>query len=161
MDVISLNHVYLYTDGGCRGNQSENNIGSYAYVLLFNEHIAEGGFPAHNTTNNRMELKAVIAGLEQLNQFNIPITVRSDSAYVVNCMQQKWYNGWINRNWRTANNKPVGNKELWLELIKLVNKFEKIEFEKVKGHSDNKYNNRCDELVNTIMDNIEKGENKK
>lgn len=156
MDVLSLNHIYLYTDGGCRGNQSDNNIGAYAYVLLFNEHMAEGAVSTHNTTNNRMEIKAVIAGLEQLVQYDLPVIVRSDSAYVVNCMQQKWYNGWINRGWKTANKKPVGNKELWLELLKLVNKFENITFEKVEGHSDNKYNNRCDELVNLAMDKLER-----
>lgn len=154
MDNIKENVLYLYTDGGCRGNQSNSNIGSYAYVLLFNDMYLEGFEKERNTTNNKMEIKAVILGLKQLKRFDIPVVVRSDSAYVVNCMQKKWYEGWINRGWRKSDKKPVENKDLWVELLKEVKKFDNITFEKVKGHDVNKFNNRCDFLVNFAMDQM-------
>lgn len=153
------NEILLYTDGGCRGNQNLDgvNIGANAYVLLYGEYKLEGIERARNTTNNRMEIKAVINGLKQLTRFDIPVKIHSDSAYLVNCMQNKWYVGWINNNWRNKKKKPVENKELWINLLKEMQKFKDIEFIKVEGHKTNKWNNRCDRLVNYAMDTINKG----
>lgn len=102
------------------------------------------------TTNNVMEITAVIEGLKQL-KFECEVTIYSDSAYVVNAFKQGWIYNWMRNNWKTSGGEPVKNKELWQELYALTKKH-KVEFVKVKGHSDNEYNNRCDELArNAIM----------
>jgi len=102
------------------------------------------------TTNNIMEITAVIEGLKQL-KFECEVTIYSDSAYVVNAFKQGWIYNWMKNNWRTSGGDAVKNKELWQELYALTKKH-KVEFVKVKGHSDNEYNNRCDELArNAIM----------
>ena len=97
------------------------------------------------TTNNIMELTAVIEGLKML-KFPCEVELYSDSAYVVNAFEQKWIYGWIKKNWKTASGDPVKNKELWQELYNLT-KIHTVKFIKVKGHSDNEFNNRCDELA--------------
>ena len=97
------------------------------------------------TTNNQMELTAVIEGLKALKE-PCKVTVYSDSAYVVNAFNQDWITGWINNNWRNSKKDPVANKELWEELIALTKKHT-VEFIKVKGHAGNKYNEICDKLA--------------
>ena len=92
-----------------------------------------------------MELTAVIEGLKML-KFPCEVDLYSDSAYVVNAFEQKWIFGWLQKNWRTAGGDPVKNKELWQELYSLT-KIHTVNFIKVKGHSDNEFNNRCDELA--------------
>ena len=92
-----------------------------------------------------MELTAVIEGLKML-KFPCEVELYSDSAYVVNAFEQKWIYGWIKKNWKTASGDPVKNKELWQELYNLT-KVHTVKFIKVKGHSDNEFNNRCDELA--------------
>ena len=99
----------------------------------------------NDTTNNVMELTAVIEALKLL-KFPCKVSVYSDSAYVVNAFLQKWILGWQRNNWKTSDKKDVKNKELWQELINLT-KIHKVTFIKVKGHSDNQFNNRCDELA--------------
>ena len=98
-----------------------------------------------DTTNNVMELTAVIEGLKLL-KFPCEVDLYSDSAYVVNAFQQKWIYGWIKKGWVNASKEPVKNKELWQELYHLTQTHE-VDFIKVKGHADNEYNNRCDELA--------------
>ena len=98
-----------------------------------------------DTTNNIMEITAVIEGLKQL-KYECEVEVYSDSAYVVNAFKQGWIYNWLKNNWRTSGKEPVKNKELWQELYSLTKKH-KVEFIKVKGHSDNEWNNRCDELA--------------
>ena len=100
---------------------------------------------SENTTNNIMELSAVIEALKLLKR-PCKVNVFSDSAYVVNAFNQKWIYGWIKKNWRTAGGDSVKNKELWQELYSLT-KVHDVTFNKVKGHADNEFNNRCDEMA--------------
>ena len=102
-----------------------------------------------NTTNNIMELTAVIEGLKLL-KFPCIVHVYSDSAYVVNAFNQNWVNNWIKNNWKTSDKKDVKNKELWQELVALT-KTHKVIFHKVKGQADNEFNNRCDELARNAI----------
>ena len=149
------NKVIIYTDGGCRGNNGkENNIGAIGVVLQFGEHTKELHQGYKNTTNNRMELQAAIRGLQLMKRFDIPVEVRSDSAYLVNCINNKWYKKWMNNGWLTSSKQPVENRDLWIMIISLIDKFSFISFTKVKGHSTNEGNNRADELVNLAMDNM-------
>ena len=104
-----------------------------------------------NTTNNIMEITAVIEGLKLL-KYECEVKVYSDSAYVVNAFNNHWIEGLIKKNWVNSNKEPVKNKELWQELYSLT-KTHKVKFIKVKGHSDNEYNNRCDELARLAIKN--------
>ncbi len=105
-----------------------------------------------NTTNNIMEITAVIEGLKML-KYECEVEIYSDSAYVVNAFNNHWIDGWMKKNWINSNHEPVKNKELWQELYDLTKKH-KVKFIKVKGHSDNEFNNRCDELARqAIKDN--------
>jgi ribonuclease HI len=136
----------IYTDGACSGNPG---AGGWAALLMYGGSPKEISGYDPDTTNNRMELLAAIRGLEAVKKV-CPIELYSDSAYLVNAMNNGWLNGWQKNGWRTADKKEVKNKDLWLELIALNSKLAPKYF-KVKGHSDNPYNNRCDELaVNEI-----------
>ena len=105
-----------------------------------------------NTTNNVMELTAVIESLKLL-KFPCKVNLYSDSAYVVNAFLQKWINNWHKNNWKTADKQDVKNKELWQELLTLT-KTHQVTFIKVKGHADNEYNNRCDELARQAISSL-------
>lgn len=137
MDVIKI-----YADGACRGNQNTTNIGSYGVVLIYKDSIKELNNAFQDTTNNRMEILSVIEGLKSLKRFDIPVEIYSDSQYVVNT---------INNGWRKN-----ANLDLWAELDRLIEKFDSVKFIKVKGHSDNNYNNRADKLANIAMDNYKR-----
>ena len=134
--------VILYTDGACSGNPG---AGGWGAVLIYNGHERElsGGEP--DTTNNRMELMAVIQGLEAL-KYPCEVEIYSDSAYTVNAFQNGWIYAWAKNGWKKADNKAVLNTDLWQRLLALT-KVHKVEFKKVKGHADNEYNNRCDALA--------------
>lgn len=112
---------------------------------MFNDVKKEISGGKKNTTNNIMEVTAVIEALKQLKR-ECQVEVYSDSAYVVNAFNNGWIYNWIKNNWKTASKEPVKNKELWQELYNLTKKH-KVTFVKVKGHSDNEFNNRCDELA--------------
>ncbi len=119
--------------------------GGWGAVLMFKEHKKEiSGFDKE-TTNNIMELTAVIKALELI-KYPCKIKIYSDSAYVVNGFLQGWIYNWMKKGWKTADGKPVKNKELWETLYNFT-KTHEIEFIKVKGHADNEFNNRCDELA--------------
>ena len=135
-------HVILYTDGACSGNPG---AGGWGAILIYSGHERElsGGEP--NTTNNRMELMAVICGLEAL-KYPCEVEIYSDSAYTVNAFQNGWIQSWEKNGWRKADNKAVLNIDLWQRLLSLT-KVHRVEFKKVKGHADNEYNNRCDALA--------------
>lgn len=137
-----MEKVEIYTDGACSGNPGP---GGWAAVLLYKDNKKEISGGKEQTTNNIMEVTAVIEALKIL-KFPCEVTVYSDSAYVVNCFKQGWIYNWQKNNWKTSSKEPVKNKELWEELYGLV-KTHKVEFIKVKGHSDNELNNRCDELA--------------
>ena len=134
--------VDIYTDGACSGNPG---AGGYCAILIYNgvEKIVSAA--ERETTNNRMELLAVIKGLECLKE-SCNVNLYSDSQYVVDAFNQNWITTWINNGWRTAGKKEVKNPDLWKTLVELTNKH-KVTFIKVKGHADNEYNNRCDKIA--------------
>lgn len=144
-----MDEVTIYTDGACSGNPGP---GGWGAILMFKENKKEISGGAPNTTNNIMELTAVIEALKML-KHPCNVNLYSDSAYVVNAFTQKWIYGWIKKDWRTSNNEPVKNKELWQELYNLT-KVHNVNFNKVKGHSDNEFNNRCDELARNQSDSF-------
>lgn len=137
-----MKKVIIYTDGACSGNPGP---GGYAGILIYNgkEKIISGG--EENTTNNRMELTAVIKSLETLKE-PCEVDLYTDSAYVSNAILQKWLTDWQLKNWKNSQKKAVLNKDLWEKLIKKLEEH-KVNFIKVKGHSDNINNNRCDEIA--------------
>lgn len=141
--------VTLYTDGACSGNPG---AGGWGAILIYGEHRREfsGGEP--QTTNNRMELTAVIEGLMKL-KFPCRVDVFSDSAYTVNGFLQGWVYGWEKMGWKKADKKPVLNDDLWKRLLALTREHE-VTFHKVKGHADNPLNNRCDELARGAIDEL-------
>ena len=137
-----MEKVIIYTDGACSGNPGP---GGWGTVLMYKGIKKEISGGAKETTNNIMELTAVAEGLKRL-KFPCEVEIYSDSAYIVNSFNQGWIYNWKKKNWKTADGKEVKNKEIWQELYQLT-KFHKVTFIKVKGHSDNEYNNRCDELA--------------
>lgn len=141
-----MEKVVIYTDGACSGNPGPGGWGS---ILMYKENKKEISGSKKETTNNIMELTAVIEGLNLL-KYPCEVDLYSDSAYVVNAFEQGWIYNWVKNNWKTAGKDPVKNQELWQELYKLT-KIHKVKFHKVKGHSDNEYNNRCDELARNAI----------
>lgn len=137
-----MEKVIIYTDGACSGNPGP---GGWAAILMYKDKQKEISGGMKNTTNNVMELTAVIEGLKML-KYDCEVDLYSDSAYVVNAFLQGWIYNWVKKGWKTSGKEPVKNKEIWQELYDLT-KIHKVNFIKVKGHSDNKYNNRCDELA--------------
>ena len=132
----------IYTDGACSGNPGP---GGWSAVLIYNEIEKQISGGKKETTNNEMELTAVVKALSALKE-ECNVTLYSDSAYVINSLTKGWLENWINSGWQTADHKPVKNVELWKELNELIHK-QNVKFEKVKGHSDVKYNNICDSLA--------------
>lgn len=160
-----MNKVAIYTDGACRGNGKAISDGGYGAVILAEEELKICGEKIlqyrlfgckKNTTNNEMEISAVISALDSLkNQHdlaNIEITIHSDSAYIVNCMNDKWYKKWLNNGWRTSKGTKVENKHLWEKLLNMNELFKRVNYKKVKGHSDDLYNDMADELANMGID---------
>ena len=141
-----MKKVTLYTDGACSGNPGP---GGWGVVLLYGEHKKELSGGERETTNNRMELTAVIEGLRAL-KMKCSVDIFSDSAYTVNGFLQGWVQGWERSGWKKADRKPVLNADLWQELVHLVREHD-VRFHKVKGHADNELNNRCDELARAAI----------
>ena len=137
-----MKKVTIYTDGACSGNPG---AGGWGAVLFYKNTMKEiSGFNPE-TTNNQMELTAAIKALEMLKE-PCEVDLYSDSAYLVNAFLEDWITKWQLNGFKSANKKPVQNAELWKSIIDLAN-LHKINFIRVKGHADNKYNNRCDELA--------------
>lgn len=137
-----MKQIELYTDGACSVNLQ---IGGWGCVLIYRNLRKELSGGEINTTNNRMELMAVIKGLEALKE-PCKVNIYSDSAYVVNAFNNNWITSWQLAGWKTASKDEVKNIDLWKKILDL-GKYHKIEFIKVKGHSDNELNNRCDYLA--------------
>ena len=142
-----MQKVIIFTDGACRGNPGN---GGYGCVLLYKDaqdkiHRQEFSQGYKNTTNNRMELMAVIKSLALLTR-PCEVEIYSDSAYVVNAFNQNWIVNWQRNGWKNSAKAEVANKDLWTELLRLT-AIHKVTFVKVKGHADNEFNNRCDELA--------------
>jgi|GEM_PF-60350 len=129
--------INIYTDGACSGNQNENNIGGWGCILEYGDARKELHGGELNTTNNRMELSAPIAGLSALKEKGLHINFFSDSSYLVNCFRQKWYVNWQRNGWKNSAKKPVENRELWETLIDLL-AGQQADFYLVKGHLDGK-----------------------
>lgn len=144
-----MEEVIIYTDGACSGNPGAGGWGS---ILMYKDNKKEISGGKKDTTNNVMELTAVIEALKLL-KFKCKVSVYSDSAYVVNAFNQKWIYGWMKNGWKNASKEPVKNKELWQELYELT-KVHDVNFVKVKGHSDNEYNNRCDEMARNAITSL-------
>ncbi|MFW6287725.1 MAG: ribonuclease HI [bacterium] len=140
-DNMLDNKIHLYTDGACSGNPGP---GGYAALIINGnkEHEVTGYEP--ETTNNRMELMAVIEGLKEVKKGSV-VKLVSDSNYVLKGLEE-WMPDWKKRGWKTASNKPVKNKDLWKELDSVINEY-KVEFIKVKGHSGHEFNERVDSMA--------------
>ncbi len=136
--------LLIYTDGAARGNPGP---GGYGIVLIWGDKQKEISAGYRLTTNNRMELMAVIVALESLNKQGIPVTIYTDSKYIVDSVQKGWLDNWI----RTQFKGGKKNKDLWLRYHAIALQFH-VRFVWVKGHADNKYNNRCDELATQAAD---------
>ena len=141
-----MDKVIIYTDGACSGNPGPGGWGS---ILMMGENRKEISGGKKDTTNNVMELTAVIEALKLLKR-PCKVDLYSDSAYVVNAFLQNWILGWIKNGWKNSSKEEVKNKELWQELFSLT-KIHDVTFHKVKGHADNEYNNRCDELARNAI----------
>ena len=137
-----MKEVALYTDGACSGNPG---AGGYCAILIYKgiEKVVCGS--ERETTNNRMELLAVINGLKALKE-KCAVKIYSDSQYVVDAFNKGWLTEWVSKNWRTAGKSDVKNVDLWQELLSLTENHV-VKFIKVKGHADNEYNNRCDKIA--------------
>jgi ribonuclease HI len=136
--------ITIYTDGASRGNPGP---GGYGTILMSGAHRKELSQGYHYTTNNRMELMAVIAGLKVLKKDNLDITIYSDSQYVVKAWEEGWLNNWIRTNFKGGKK----NEDLWRLFYDLAKKH-KIRFKWVRGHADNPFNNRCDILATEAAD---------
>lgn len=146
-----MKKITLYTDGACSGNPG---VGGWGCVLIYREVKKEFSGAEPDTTNNRMELLAVISGLEKLKE-PCEVDIYSDSAYVTNAFLQNWIENWILNSWRGSDKKEVKNRDLWQRLVNLAS-VHKVAWHKVKGHADNELNNRCDELATTAVKNFNK-----
>lgn len=144
-----MEEVIIYTDGACSGNPGPGGWGS---ILMMGENRKEISGGKKDTTNNVMELTAVIEALKLLKR-PCKVDLYSDSAYVVNAFLQNWIWGWIKNGWKNSSKEEVKNKELWQELLSLT-QTHNVTFHKVKGHADNEFNNRCDELARNAIKNL-------
>ena len=144
-----MKRVEIYTDGACSGNPG---AGGWGAILIYKgiEKIISGGNPS--TTNNRMELTGIIEGLKALKE-PCEVSIYSDSQYAVDAIQKGWLTYWLSHGWRTKGKDDV-NVDLWEELLELMNKH-RVTFIKVKGHSDNVNNNRCDEIARAEISKIQ------
>lgn len=141
-----MEKVIIYTDGACSGNPGP---GGWGTILMYNGNKKEISGAKNNTTNNVMELTAALEGLKML-KFPCEVELYSDSAYLVNSFSQGWIYNWKKSNWKTASKEPVKNKEIWEEIYNLT-QIHKVKFIKVKGHADNEFNNRCDEMARNAI----------
>ena len=139
-----MDKISLYTDGAARGNPGR---GGYGAVLIYGNHKKEISKGFKHTTNNRMELWAIIAGLESITKRELPVTIYSDSQYVVNSINKGWLNTWMKTNFKGGKKNP----DLWKRYHALAKDFT-INIVWVKGHADNEFNNRCDELATAAAD---------
>ncbi len=143
-----MKEIDIYTDGACSGNPGP---GGWGVVLIYQENKKELSGYQPETTNNRMELFAAIQGLSALKE-SCAVNLYSDSSYLVNAFEKHWIEKWQRNGWKTSTKSPVENQDLWKLLLIHVRKHQ-VRFIKVKGHSDNQYNNRCDEMAVAAIKN--------
>ncbi len=143
-----MKELDIYTDGACSGNPGP---GGWGVVLLYQGNRKELSGYQPETTNNRMELFAAIQGLSALKESCI-VNLYSDSSYLINAFEKHWIDNWQRNGWKTSTKQPVENQDLWKLLLIHVRKHQ-VRFIKVKGHSDNANNNRCDEMAVAAIKN--------
>lgn len=150
-----MKKIEIYTDGACSYNPGP---GGWAAILLYGDAKKEISGGEKDTTNNRMEMLAVINGLESLKEA-CDVKIYTDSAYIANAFNQAWLEKWQKNGWKTAKKDSVENQDLWKRLLTLTG-FHDVAFIKVKGHSDNVFNNECDVLARAEVVKItsQKGE---
>lgn len=133
----------IYTDGGCSGNQRDENLGGWGAVLEFGSARKEIYGSEVNTTNNRMEMTALLEAFRAIKKEKQIIQVFSDSSYLMDCFRKKWYVNWQRNGWKNAQKKPVENQDIWQELLPYLERHT-IEFYRVKGHVN--LNNKATDL---------------
>ena len=139
MRMTIMKSVTIYTDGACLGNPGP---GGWCCILSYQNNFKKLSGGTEETTNNRMELQAIIEGLKALKE-NCEVKIISDSQYSINPFNKNWLQKWQLSNWKLSNGQPVKNRDLWEILIE-ESKKHKISFEYIKGHSGHKYNEECD-----------------
>ena len=144
-----MKKVDIYTDGACRGNPG---VGGWGAILKYGEFEREISGGDLSTTNNRMELTAVIEALKLLKE-PCNVTLTSDSKYVIDAIQKSWLDSWIKKGWKKADGSKVLNIDLWEKLVDLL-EIHNVEFVWVHGHAGHIYNERCDELATAFADKI-------
>ncbi len=147
--------IECYTDGGSRRNGQTNNVCGWGVYLKYGDYEKKISGGVIHSTNNIMELTAILEGMKAIKNKNIKTIIYSDSQYSINCLI-KWFDGWKRNNWRTSDKKPVKNRDLIIALDKERNKFRDIYFQKVKGHNGIEGNEIVDSLCNMEMDKLEK-----
>lgn len=143
-----MKQIQIYTDGACSGNPGP---GGWGAVLIYQNVKKEISGYMPETTNNRMELFAVLQALRQLKE-PCQIDLFSDSAYFINALNNGWLDSWQQNNWKSSSKKDVQNVDIWKALLQEMRKH-KITYHKVKGHADNEYNNLCDKLATDAIKN--------
>lgn len=138
-----MQKIVIYTDGACSGNPGP---GGWGAVLFSGQHMKEISGAEANTTNQRMELMAVVKALEALKVKDWEVEVYSDSAYLVNAFAQKWLDKWQQNGWKNSKKEAVANQDLWQALLKLT-ALNRVTIKKVKGHAGDEWNERCDQLA--------------
>ncbi len=151
---MSTEKIVIYCDGACSNNQQRQNRGGWGAILQYKNKIREISGAEKNTSNNRMELLACIKALETIKDPALPIAIYTDSAYLHNCLTQKWFQRWLKNGWLTVAKKPVENKDLWLRLLALKDSFRHITFHKVAAHSHVVLNERADQLAKEAIQKL-------
>lgn len=141
----------IWTDGACQGNGKKDSYGGWAYIVYRDKQLVCQRYGSElNTTNNRMELKAVLEGFRYAisnANFGEELKIFTDSAYIVNCLNKKWYRNWQNNGWYSSQGTPVKNREIWEQLLKYCSAYKDFEIIKVKGHRGIASNELADMLA--------------
>lgn len=145
-----VKRIVIYSDGACSGNPGP---GGWGAVLLCGEHRKEISGGEFQTTNQRMELMAVVAALKALKVTEREVSVHSDSAYLVNAFAHKWLDRWQTNGWKNSKKEAVANQDLWRELLELTGK-NRVTMKKVKGHAGDEHNERCDQLARQAIKDL-------
>lgn len=148
--------ISIFTDGGYRQSK---NVGAFSYILTYLNNTKEYSQAEYDTTNNIQELKGILYGLRALKVTNIPIIIYSDSMYSLNSIF-KWSHNWKKNGWKTSDKKDVKNKELIIEILNELDRFESCDYYWIRGHDGDEFNERCDKLVNRAMDELLELDNK-
>lgn len=143
--------VTIYTDGACSGNPG---LGGWAAILMYKSVHREISGGCEETTNNRMEITAALMALRALKE-PCAVDLYTDSAYLCNTFRAGWIDNWVSNGWKKADRKPVENDDLWKQMLEMTGTH-KVVWHKVKGHAENEFNNRCDELAREEIKKLRK-----